>query len=262
MTKTPLSLLAACFVICALSASTSQATLIDRGGGLVYDDVLNITWLQDANYAKTTGYDADGLMNWSDANAWAANLSYYDSIRNTTYDDWRLPTVGSIGASFNYKASTDGSTDAGYGNTSPNSELSYMYYVNLGNLGYCPPGGGDANSPFTCLGAPQAGWSLIDDPSNPNDETLFGGTIERDVYWFGTEYEPRIDLAWLFDMNFGNQSSNPKDAVYYAWAVRDGDVAAATIPEPATNALLFVGIGAMILVASRRNRTFYPKVPA
>ena len=29
-----------------------------------YDTALNITWLADANYAKTSGYDADGLMNW------------------------------------------------------------------------------------------------------------------------------------------------------------------------------------------------------
>ncbi len=28
----------------------AQATLIDRGSGLIYDDELNITWLQDANY--------------------------------------------------------------------------------------------------------------------------------------------------------------------------------------------------------------------
>ena len=42
-----------------------NAALIDRGGGLIYDDVLDITWLQDANYAQTSGYDADGFMNWN-----------------------------------------------------------------------------------------------------------------------------------------------------------------------------------------------------
>jgi len=29
---------------------------------MIYDDVLNITWLQDADYAQTSGYDPDGLM--------------------------------------------------------------------------------------------------------------------------------------------------------------------------------------------------------
>ena len=34
-----------------LFGSTASATLIDRGGGLIYDTDLDITWLQDANYA-------------------------------------------------------------------------------------------------------------------------------------------------------------------------------------------------------------------
>ncbi len=62
-----------------LTSGLAQATLLDRGGGLIYDDVLNITWLQDSNYAQTSGFDADGRMNWSDANTWAAGLSYFDS---------------------------------------------------------------------------------------------------------------------------------------------------------------------------------------
>ncbi len=70
----------------ALSGA-AQAMLIDRGGGLIYDNVLNITWLSDANYAKTSGVDADGLMNWTAANAWAAGLVYGG------YSDWRLPTT-------------------------------------------------------------------------------------------------------------------------------------------------------------------------
>jgi len=63
MQKKPLAL--ALLAGIALSGA-AQATLIDRGGGLIYDDVLNITWLQDANYAMTSGYDADGRMNWAD----------------------------------------------------------------------------------------------------------------------------------------------------------------------------------------------------
>lgn len=44
-----------------------SATLWDRRGGLIYNDHLNITWLQDANYAKISGYDADGLLIWNQA---------------------------------------------------------------------------------------------------------------------------------------------------------------------------------------------------
>ena len=54
-------LIAACVLV--LSASTgAHASLIDRGNGLLYDNVLNVTWLQDANYAHTSGYaGADSL---------------------------------------------------------------------------------------------------------------------------------------------------------------------------------------------------------
>jgi len=77
-------------------AGNASAILFDRGGGLIYDDVLNITWLQDANYAQTSGFDADGLMNWDNAKAWAAGLSYFDSVRNVTWTDWRLPYASVI----------------------------------------------------------------------------------------------------------------------------------------------------------------------
>lgn len=68
-----------------VAAATAQATLIDRGGGLIYDTAFDITWLADANYAETSGFDADGAMSWSDAMSWAGNLSYGGLT------DWRLP---------------------------------------------------------------------------------------------------------------------------------------------------------------------------
>ena len=121
-------------------AGNASATLFDRGGGLIYDDVLNITWLQDANYAQTSGFDADGLMNWDNAKAWAAGLSYFDSVRNVTWTDWRLPYASVI---------------AGQGGSVPrfttlpefspacsglpggevacrDNEMGYMYYYDLG----------------------------------------------------------------------------------------------------------------------------------
>lgn len=78
-----------------LSSGVAQAALFDRGGGLIYDDLLNITWLQDANYAKTSGYDTDGLMDWDAANSWAANLSYGG------YEDWRLAANTPVGSNWN-----------------------------------------------------------------------------------------------------------------------------------------------------------------
>jgi hypothetical protein len=59
--------------------------LIDRGHGLLYDVLRDVTWLQDANYAKTIRRTPDGQMTWPDAMGWVAGLSY----RGIT--GWRLP---------------------------------------------------------------------------------------------------------------------------------------------------------------------------
>jgi hypothetical protein len=59
-------------------ANASNAKLFDRGAGLIYDDLLDITWLQYANYSGLT-------MTWDEATNWVGNLVYQG------YDDWRLP---------------------------------------------------------------------------------------------------------------------------------------------------------------------------
>ena len=163
---------------------TSNAALWDRGGGLIYDDVLNITWLQDANYARTSGSDADGLTNWNAAVAWADGLAYYDSVRDVTWTDWRLPTT------------LDGQDAFGYNITT--SEMGHMYYVNLGNLSF-----------------PQPGWGLAN--TGP-----FSNLISY-MYWSETEGGLLSDVGWAFDFYSGYQRSEWQyDGL--AWAVRSGDV--------------------------------------
>ena len=61
--------------------------LIDRGRGLLYDVERDLTWLQDTNYAKTSGHSPDGQITWDNAKAWVARLNY----RGIT--GWRLPTA-------------------------------------------------------------------------------------------------------------------------------------------------------------------------
>ena len=208
----------------ALSGA-AQATLIDRGGGLIYDDVLNITWLQDANYAKTSGYDADGRMTWDQATTWAANLSYYDSVRGVTYDDWRLPTMidtgspgcnwATSGADCGYNVQTyDAGTDTVY------SEMAYMYYVNLGLDGsvdasgtYQPTWGIFGNGTLNGTGSNSYGQ---------NDVGLIDN-LQANVYWSGLEYAPNTNNAWNFNTNNGNQNANDKNNDNYAWAVRPGE---------------------------------------
>ena len=71
-----LRLVACLFVVIS---SSSHAALYDRGNGLIYDDVLNITWLQDANYAQTSGYDSDGRMTCYCSCCYVAAASEFDT---------------------------------------------------------------------------------------------------------------------------------------------------------------------------------------
>ena len=67
----------------------ARAELEDRGWydgvRLIYDSTQHITWLGDANWAKTSGFDADGEMTWDEASAWARDLTIGG------FSDWRLP---------------------------------------------------------------------------------------------------------------------------------------------------------------------------
>ncbi len=81
--------LIAAVLLAFISIGAAQAALVDRGGGLIYDDALDITWLQDANYGAGSAYDngtsaTDGLMTWDNALAWADNLSYFDPAAGVT----------------------------------------------------------------------------------------------------------------------------------------------------------------------------------
>lgn len=103
------TLFATCIVITTLSA---EARLIDRGNGMIFDSTQNITWLQDWNYAATSGYKTGGVMDWNAAKAWANGLVFGG------YDDWRLP------ASLN----PDGSGPC-VGYTCVASEFGHMFFT-------------------------------------------------------------------------------------------------------------------------------------
>jgi hypothetical protein len=192
---------------------SANAGLIDRGNGLIYDDFLDITWLQDANYAKTSNYDSDGRMRWDDAKAWAAQLSHGG------YEDWRLASANLMnGASPCY--ATDGSCDRGYNNTT--GELGHMFYNNLGNLGFYDASG-SAQSDYGVTNS-----SFTDGDSGDSVSIL---NLQNNVYWLGEEYAPDTNRAWAFNTNNGGQTSTFKGFSYYSWAVRAGDVT--PVPAPA-----------------------------
>jgi hypothetical protein len=210
-----------------------------------YDTVLDITWLADANYAKTSGYDADGLMTWPNATTWAANLSITDTINNILYDNWRLPSADPVnGTSLNINYSVNGSTDYGYNITSPQSEMAHLFYVTLGNPGDVTPTGVYrgcyVNAANTCLDniGPFANFQIWS-------------------YWTGTS-TPSTTQAFIFHPYDGRQWTDYKssDVLISAWAVSSGDVAITgvpmAVPEPEAWGLMFSGLGLVGWAARRR----------
>ncbi|HYN78432.1 MAG TPA: PEP-CTERM sorting domain-containing protein [Lamprocystis sp. (in: g-proteobacteria)] len=199
------------------------AALVARPGGLVYDDVLDVTWLADANYARTSGYSTGGQMSWQDAKAWAASLVYGG------FDDWRLPATPQPDPSCREQYDAGPSyPPQGYDLDCTGSELGYMFYSNLG-------------------GQPDTAVSV----SHNASFTLFSN-VEDVFYWSGSAYAPRPGaLAWRFNFANGKQSSVPQAYTFAAWAVHDGDIDGTSVPAPATGLLLGIGLIGLLW----RNRT-------
>lgn len=200
----------------------SNAALVERLGGLAYYDTdADLTWLADANYAVTTGYDADGLMNWYDANLWVSNLNVGG------IGDWRLPYTLQPDPSCSFQTAS-----ASYGYSCTGSELGNLFHNVLGNLSYY-----DSNMVY------QPDWGL----SNTGP---FSNVQAR--YWSETVYAPYTENAWGFNVHTGYQVSTYKtnDKNLYAWAVRSGDVA--VVPVPPAIWLLLSGLIGMAGVGRRR----------
>lgn len=204
-------------------AGIAQATLIVdatvhlNGGShkLIYDTDLNITWL---DYSSS-------LDTWSNQVSWADDLSVV--LNGTTYDDWRLPQT----VDGDYAIGYDGTTTAGWNIT--NSEMGYLFYMDLGNLGHV---GTDGNI--------QPGSGLLN--TGPFDNLL------PFFYWSGTEYANDPLNSWHFSFDGGDQYIDHGDTLYYALPVHQGRII--PVPEPTTMLLFGTGLAGLAISGRLRKR--------
>lgn len=213
--------------IALVFSGAAQAALIDRGGGLIYDTDLNVTWLSNANYGLGSSYDSadgvtDGRMSWYNAMNWASNLSYYDSVRNVTYNNWRLPTTPQNDA-----------TCSAYMTNCTGSEMGHLFYDELG--GYVT---GQSLSTLH-----NANYSLF--------QNLQLNQYSNFSYWSGTEYASSTDYAWAFHPEGGGLNIGSNTYSLFALAVRSGDIGA--VPVPA--AIWLLGSGLLGLIGTARRKT-------
>jgi len=230
----------------------------DASAVFEYDPNLNLTWLRDWNYAKTSGYpDANRpgmrpgqFKNWDAARTWASNLTVGG------FSGWSLPAVTDTGVAgcanhLSYVGTDCGYSVYGYGTNSPGaaslSPMAYLWYVELGNKPYRDTSGN----------YPQPDWGL----KNPGPFI----NMVPGRYWSDTEHTgewifgtpPPGGAAWTFITGDGMQE--PLAKYYdnmYAVAVRSGDVCTANcnpVPVPATIALL--GLGLVGIAAARRKQS-------
>ena len=193
-----------------------------------YDTTLDITWLADANYAKTSGYDDDGRMTWGEAKSWVDTLN---AANHLGYSDWRLPKLYVDSCNFTYNG-----TGCGYNVlTGSEVEMASLWYDTLGNIAYYDTAGN----------GPQPGFGLTNTGPFSN--------IEQYYYWSGQVggyFGGGIPRAYYFNAFDGSQSTNPRSEISYAWAVRSGDVSA--VPVPAAVWLFGSALIGLLGVAKRK----------
>lgn len=191
--------------------TSAQAHLVDRGGGLIYDDDQNILWLADANLAASNTFGLpvgeslgphplddsgqSGQINEDGTANWAGAFHFIDAMNAAKYlgfSDWRLPATQQPDPSC--------STQTDPGN------------------GYPLQGSGT-----DCLGS-EMGYLFNDEQISSLAPGPFFSHIMASAYWSRTESVPFPDSVWSMNFFSGEQNLTGNADSHFIWAVRDGDI--------------------------------------
>jgi hypothetical protein len=204
---------------------TANAALVSRlNGQAVYDTDLDITWLADANYARTSGISAGGRLSWTDTQSWIASLN---SANYLGANNWRLPATREPDPT----CSVQPTGSPPYGYDCSGGEMGHLHYTELGV---------------------SAGLN-VGTSASPS-LALFGNFGQDTGYWSGTDYSPNTQGVWTFGFVNGEQQAYLKTGTRYAWAVRSGDFSVAAVPVPAAAWLFVSGRLGLFVVAQRVER--------
>jgi len=183
---------AVCACVLSFVTTSSCAALIDNGGGLIYDTVLDITWAQPDNFLK----------NWNDATPWAAGLTLGG------VSGWRLPYMSVAAGADPFTGSPVDCRPKDNEEACRDNELGYMFYQNLS---------GTFGSSILTSGDPDLALFLF-----PTDQSW--------SYWSGTRFP--FSGAWNLNFGTGDTLFDDVFShVSYSWAVHAGDVSPIPIPS-------------------------------
>lgn len=226
----------------ALWSILANAALYDRGNGMIYDSVQNITWLQNANLIASLQPGDPGYFDWGGANYWANNLIYGG------FDDWRLPS-----AKPDILRDIDIANNYDYGDI--NSELGYLFFIELGN-----------KAKYDEVGNLQFGYGLLNtsffDYSTGNLINFINFNNYGNGYWLKENISrpvciPGLRCNWeeksfVFLTDVGALGPSANGYGFMAIAVRDGDVIP-QVPIPAAAWLMGSGLLCMVGFFRRKN---------